>query len=149
MTRYGTESGDVSCALQHNLRRAMLQTWQISLSSLCFFLPIQHPFHSSTRHARQQDGHDQIYIISPAPLVALYLLGHSITSNMFHSSHEHHILWPHQMCYRYRVCNSYYIFIPQVISLLTSPLEDNSHWVSAASWYYCTSVKSSSTPYTA
>jgi hypothetical protein len=98
------------------------KTGNISFA-FCFFLNTQHLFCYFTRLVRLQDDHHQIHILSPAPLVALYLLGHSNTSDMFHNSHEHHILWPRQMCYRYRVCTSFYVLIPRSISLLTCSLE--------------------------
>lgn len=84
----------------------------MSLSSLFFLLFRAFSLLHQTRN-------DSIYTISPASLVALYLLAYSNASDMFHNSHEHHILRPHQMCYRHRVCISFQDLIPRSISSLT------------------------------
>jgi hypothetical protein len=88
----------------------------MSLSSLSFLL-------SSALSLLHQTRNDPIYTISPASLVALYLLAYSNASDMFHNSYEHHILWSHQMCYRYWVCISFQVSIPRSISSLTCSLE--------------------------
>lgn len=87
-----------------------------------FSLTTNTPFIIFIRLARSHNDYDQVYIMSSTPLVALYLLGHSNTSSMFHRSHEHHFLWSRQMCYRYWVCTSLQVFFTRSISLLTSSL---------------------------
>jgi hypothetical protein len=122
MTRCNIESEIVSCALLLNLRHAMLQNLRYLFRLLLSYYPTPLSSFSSDiifiRLAKLLNDYDQVYIMSSTSLVALYLLGHSNTSNLFHSSHEHHILWPHQMCYRYWVCASLHPFMPCSVSLL-------------------------------